>query len=227
MIRARGVMFDLDCTLVDTLERYFELFNEMLEERGRRRMSREEFQRVYVADELDDVISPPGSPRRDEELHGFWMEFLRRYREDDPKAVLIPGVRELMEELHSRGVPIAVMTSCIVPRERLMEELNGLGIGRFVRAIATAHDVVRDLESGHHFSKVEIMRLAARRLGIPPSELVVVGDYWNDIRDGKAIGARTVAVLTGKMRRELLERYGPDAIVESVRDLPGVVSFTG
>jgi len=227
MIRARGVMFDLDCTLVDTLERYFELFNEMLEERGRRRMSREEFQRVYVADELDDVISPPGSPRRDEELHGFWMEFLRRYREDDPKAVLIPGVRELMEELHSRGVPIAVMTSCIVPRERLMEELNGLGIGRFVRAIATAHDVVRDLERGHHFSKVEIMRLAARRLGIPPSELVVVGDYWNDIRDGKAIGARTVAVLTGKMRRELLERYGPDAIVESVRDLPGVVSFTG
>jgi phosphoglycolate phosphatase-like HAD superfamily hydrolase len=226
MIRARGVMFDLDCTLVDTLERYFELFNEMLEERGRRRMSREEFQRVYVADELDDVISPPGSPRRDEELHGFWMEFLRRYREDDPKAVLIPGVRELMEELHSRGVPIAVMTSCIVPRERLMEELNGLGIGRFVRAIATAHDVVRDLERGHHFSKVEIMRLAARRLGIPPSELVVVGDYWNDIRDGKAIGARTVAVLTGKMRRELLERYGPDAIVESVRDLPGVVSFT-
>lgn len=225
MIAARGVVFDLDCTLVDTLERYFELFSRMLAERGGRNLGRDEFWRAYLADELDDLVAPPGSENREAKLHSFWMEFLRRYREEDPKAVPIPGTKELMEALHSKGVPIAVMTSCIVPADRLREELDDLGIGRYVKAIATAHDVVGELERGHHFSKVEIMRLAAERLGIPPSELVVVGDYWNDIRDGRAIGARTVAVLTGRMSREILERYGPDAIIESVRDLPKVVEF--
>ncbi|MEM2874677.1 MAG: HAD family hydrolase [Candidatus Hadarchaeales archaeon] len=225
MIRARGVMFDLDCTLVDTLERYFELFSRMLAEKRGKNLGREEFWRAYLADELDDLVAPPGAADREAELHSFWMEFLRRYREEDPKSVLIPGVKEVLEDLHSRGVPIAVMTSCIVPAERLREELNRLGVGGYVRAIATAHDVVGELERGHHFSKVEIMRLAAERLGMPPAELVVVGDYWNDIRDGRAIGARTVAVLTGKMRRELLEKYGPDAVIESVRDLPRAVRF--
>ncbi|MEM2878467.1 MAG: HAD family hydrolase [Candidatus Hadarchaeales archaeon] len=225
LIKARGVMFDLDCTLVDTLDRYFELFNAMLAERGRRTLNRDEFWRVYVADELDDLISPPGSHDRERELHSFWMEFLRRYREN-PRAKLIPGVTELMKGLHSRGVPVAVMTSCIVPVEKLRRELDDLGIGRYVRAIATAHDVVRQLERGHHFSKKEIMALAAERLRMSPSDLVVVGDYWNDIRDGKAIGAKTVAVLTGGMRRELLERYGPDAIVGSVSELPDVVEFS-
>jgi len=227
MITARGVIFDFDCTLVDTLKRYFELFNSMLEEKGKGAMRWDEFWRAYVADELDDVVSSPGSEHREEELHSFWMEFLRRYREDDPGSKLLPGVRELMQDLHSKGIPLCVITSCIVPPGALRKELEELGIGKYVKTIATAYEVVEDLERGHHFSKVEIMRLAAERLGIPGTDLVVVGDYWNDIRDGKAIGAKTVAVLTGSMRREMLERYGPDAVVESVRDLPKVVKFEG
>jgi phosphoglycolate phosphatase-like HAD superfamily hydrolase len=84
---------------------------------------------------------------------------------------------------------------------------------------------VKNLEAGDHFSKVEILRLAAEKLGVDPKDCVVVGDYWNDIRDGKAIGAKTVAVLTGQIRRELLEKYSPDAMIESIRNLQEVVKF--
>ena len=225
MINAKAVIFDLDCTLVDTLRRFYDVFNELLEGRDSKPLTWDDFFERYVADALDDVVVVSSDPQRKQKLHEFWLKFLRRYRDGDPGSKLIPGVKEVLRELHRAGVPIAVITSCIVPTNKLRRELASFGLDKFVSAVATGDDVSRDLEGGHHFSKVEILRLAAGRLGINPKECVVVGDYWNDIRDGKVLGARTVAVLTGLMRRELLEKFGPNAIIESVRELPKVVKF--
>ncbi len=225
MLTAKAVIFDLDCTLVDTLDRFFEVFNELLKKYGKKPLTRDKFNEVYIADKLDDLIAEPSDAGSEEKLHKFWMEFLYRYRDGDPKATLIPGVKGVIQRLSEMRIPIAVITSCIVPADKLREELERFKIGRYVREIVTAHDVVGELERGHHFSKLEILKLAAEKLGADSKDCVVVGDYWNDIRDGKAMGAKTVAVLTGKMRRELLEKYAPDAIIESVRDLPKVVKF--
>ncbi len=225
MITAKAAIFDLDSTLVDTLRRFFDVFNELLEERGDKPLPWQDFFGCYVADTLDDVVAPPSTKSRKEHLHEFWLEFLRRYRDGDPGSKLIPGVKEVLEQLHRAGVPIAVITSCIVPTNKLRMELAGFGLNKFVNTVATSHDVVGDLERGDHFSKIEIFKLAAGRLGVDPRDCVVVGDYWNDVKDGKKLGAKTVAVLTGLMRRELLEKYGPDVIIESVRDLPKVVKF--
>jgi phosphoglycolate phosphatase len=225
MITAKAAIFDLDCTLVDTLTRFFDLFNELLVARGKKPLSRGKFFEIYVADTLDDLIAEPSDRERERKLHEFWMEFLHKYRDGDPNGRLIPGVVEIFQDLSEKGIPIAVITSCIVPAAKLRKELARFGIGKFVRTIVTAHDVLKNLGAGNHFSKLEIFGLASERLGVDPEDCVVVGDYWNDMRDGKAVGARTVAVLTGQMRRELLEKYGPDAIIESVRELPKVVDF--
>jgi phosphoglycolate phosphatase-like HAD superfamily hydrolase len=225
MITAKAAIFDLDCTLVDTLRRFYDLFNELLEERGSKVLMWDEFLERYVADTLDDIVATPSTEGREGKLHEFWLKFLRRYRADDPGGKLIPGVREVFQKLHDEGFPIAVITSCITPAAKVREELAGFGLEKFVRAIATGDDAIRDLDEGHHFSKVEILRLAAERLRVDPRECVVVGDYWNDVSGGKTLGAKTVAVLTGLMRRGLLEKFRPDAIIESVRELPKVVKF--
>lgn len=225
MITAKAAIFDTDCTLVNTIGRFFEVFNRMLEERGEDPLSWKDFYRRYVEDSLDEIVVTPKTMGRGERLHEFWMEFLRRYREGGLKSKLYPGVKKLLEKLHRMGVPIAVITSCIVPPDNLREELADLGIDAFVRAFATAHDVVENLERGHHFSKVDIFRKAAKRLSVNPEDCVVVGDYWNDIRDGNKVGAKTVGVLSGLTRRGLLEKYKPDAIIESTKDLLNVVKF--
>jgi phosphoglycolate phosphatase-like HAD superfamily hydrolase len=225
MITAKAAIFDLDCTLVDTIRRFFDLFNELLVAHGKKLLTWGKFFEIYVADTLDDLIAKPLGRERERKLHEFWMEFLHRYRDGDSNGRLIPGVVEIFQDLSEKRIPIAIITSCIVPAAKLRKELTRFGIGKFVRTIVTAQDVLKNLEAGNHFSKLEIFGLAAEKLGVDPEDCVVVGDYWNDIRDGKAVGARTVAVLTGQMRRELLEKYGPDAIIESVRDLSKVVDF--
>jgi len=225
MITAKAAIFDLDCTLVDTLKRFFDVFNEMIEEGEKDPLSWDEFLKGYIADTLDDIVAAPSNEGRERKLHEFWLEFLRRYRAGDPGSKLIPGVREVFKKLNDAGVPIAVITSCIAPAAKVREELASFGLDRFVSAIATGDDAIKDLNERHHFSKVEILRLAAKRLGVDPRECVVVGDYWNDVTGGKDLGAKTVAVLTGLMRQGLLEKFKPDAIVKSVRDLPKVVKF--
>jgi len=225
MIVAKAAIFDTDGTLVDTTERFFQVMNQLFKEGGRKPLGWDEFRREYVADTLDGVVVPQKEKDREGKLHKFWMEFLKRYRDGNACGKLIPGVDAVFKKLHQKGVPVAVITSCIVPPEKLKQELESYGLAGFVKIITTAHDVVKDLESGHHFSKVEIFRLATKRLGVAPNDCVVVGDYWNDIRDAKAIGARTVGVLTGDMRKEVMDKYGPDAVVDSVRDLFDVVKF--
>lgn len=51
-----------------------------------------------------------------------------------------------------------------------------------------------------------------------------VGDTGKDIQTGKQIGANTVAVLSGFLSREVLQRYEPDMIIENVLDLKTILS---
>ncbi|MEM2192351.1 MAG: HAD family hydrolase [Candidatus Hadarchaeales archaeon] len=224
-LKVKAVISDLDCTLVYTLKRFFDVFNDGLVKRGMKPLPLELFFKHFVDDTLDNIVAPPSEPERGKKLHEFWMEFLWKYREEDPGAVVIPGVLEALEEINRAGIPIAVMTSCIVPVGRLKRELERLGIGKYVKAMATAHDVLERLEKGNHFCKLDIIRRAAKRLGIKPRYCVVVGDYWNDIRDGKKAGCKTVAVLTGLMRKKLLQKYGPDAVIEGFADLPKLLGL--
>lgn len=226
MITAKAVIFDTDGTLIDTTRRFYIVFDGMLKERMRKSLSWEDFLELYIADELDGLVAPPQAKEREKLLHEFWLEFLRRYRAADvaeDKPIL--GAREVLADISSAGVPIAVITSCITPSDQLRGELDKYGLGKFVDVVATGADAFRDLEGGDHFSKREIFRLVAKKLSVALRDCVVVGDYWNDIRDGKAVGAKTVGVLTGLMRKKVLEKLKPDAVIESIRELPKVVKF--
>ena len=53
-----------------------------------------------------------------------------------------------------------------------------------------------------------------------PAEVVKVDDTAIGIEEGHNAKANTVAVLTGTQRREKLEAAKPDAILQSIRELP-------
>ena len=52
-----------------------------------------------------------------------------------------------------------------------------------------------------------------------------MGDARIDIKAGKAAGMKTIGVLTGFDDLKTLGREEPDAIIESVADLPDVINF--
>jgi phosphoglycolate phosphatase len=52
-----------------------------------------------------------------------------------------------------------------------------------------------------------------------------VGDTRVDIKAGKAAGMRTIGVLTGFDDRTALEEEEPDKIIQSIKDLPDLITF--
>ncbi len=97
------------------------------------------------------------------------------------------------------------------------------GTGTFLGAI-TAATGVKPVIIGK--PSKEIYNIALNKLGVSPSEAIMVGDQvYTDIIPAKKLGLTTVLVLTGLTKREDLERMSEDErrmidyIFESVRDL--------
>lgn len=226
MMNAQTAVFDTDGTIVDTTKRFHVVFCSVLEDRGQDSLPWDEFFERYSEDTLDEIIEIPSGKDREEELRNFWLDFLKRYRSVSvPDDFLIEGVEEVFEKISQAGAKIGITTSCILPPSELEEEMEGYSVAKYADVYVTGESAIEDLTGNHHFSKVGIFNLAFEKLGDRPQDSVVIGDYKNDVEAGKELGAKTVAVLTGSMKRELLEELDPDAILDSIGDLFSVVEF--
>jgi phosphoglycolate phosphatase-like HAD superfamily hydrolase len=97
--------------------------------------------------------------------------------------------------------------------------LKNAGIQQLIEVVITADDVQHKKPAG------EPLIECSKRLGIAPDKSVYVGDSRIDIKAGKAAGMKTIGVLTGFDNHEALGREAPDAIIQSVTELPGVTNF--
>lgn len=69
----------------------------------------------------------------------------------------------------------------------------------------------------------DMILAAASRLGLAPSECLVVGDSPYDIRAAKAAKCRIIAVLTGGHSLESLQKEGPDFILQSITEIEDIL----
>ena len=111
---------------------------------------------------------------------GRAAEILRRFDGQEPPRV-VPGVPEVLDELLGRGLRLAVVSS-----RRLPPLLRGLAAG----GLEDRFPVVIGLETVHRPKPdPEGMLLAAERLEIPPSRVLVVGDRAVDMEAARRAGA--------------------------------------
>lgn len=94
-----------------------------------------------------------------------------------------------------------------------------LDAGAFVAALEYAAGVTAEVVGKPSSA---FFRLALQDLGLPPGEVLVVGDdVVSDGRGGASAGCRAALVLTGKFRgtREELAGFEPELVLGSVADL--------
>ncbi|MGH8063390.1 MAG: HAD family hydrolase [Pseudoxanthomonas sp.] len=96
------------------------------------------------------------------------------------------GAIELLQELSTRGVPLAIATS--TRRERALIKLARCGIEHYFAAIATSSDVV------HPKPAADIYLLAASRLGVPPKNCTALEDSEMGVRAAAAAGMAVIQV---------------------------------
>lgn len=216
-LAAEAVIFDLDGTLVNTTEIYFNVIEAVLERLGLPPVSRRlildaardgefEWERMLPRERMAD---------KDRLLKDMWAVrdelFPVMLRE---RTTLIEGAEDLLKKIREGGTLLGLVTS--TPRKNLLYKwmpLGEPGIKHFFSAIITADDVEKRKPSPEAFVA------CAEKLGAEARRCVIVGDTRTDIIAGKRAGMITVGVLTGFDTHDQLKAESPDLIVASVADL--------
>lgn len=210
----RAVIFDLDGTLIDSMDVVHGALNLVLRDLGLRGVSKGEMAEL-AGMRLSDIVArmaPWLGPRAAEEGEAM---FKRIYSDSAWRFRLLPGAREALGWLRGRGIRMGLVTTA--PRGSAIELIERLGIADYFAIVVAAEDVERP--KPHPDGPLRAMRA----LGTDPGECALVGDSPNDIRAGRAAGARTIGVLTGLSPRGILEREGADLILEGVWEIPSAL----
>jgi HAD superfamily hydrolase (TIGR01549 family) len=184
----RGIVFDLDGTLVD---------------------SRLDFDAMRCEMELQPTLPileavaglPPARAERCREI----LE--RHEREGAERATALPGAMELLEILSCRGISCAIAT-------RNSRQITELTLRRLGLPVAIA--LTRD--DGPIKPDPWAIGQACARWGIAPREAVMVGDYRFDIECGRAAGSRTVLLTAPHDPETYPNREGADLLLGSLAD---------
>ena len=124
-----------------------------------------------------------------------------------------PFTRDVLGKLRRRGIRIGIVTrNCTEAVKTVFPDLSD-----YVEAMVTRDDT-RSLKPDP--GQVDhVLSL----LSVKPDEAVVVGDHPTDILAGKALGMKTVALLSGRTDRETFEKAGADYIIEDIRGLEKIL----
>ncbi|MFW5714732.1 MAG: HAD family hydrolase [Brevefilum sp.] len=136
---------------------------------------------------------------------------------EDDAHKLIPGVKEMLEELSER-FPMAVVSAR--DKHSTMRFLQYFDLVPYFKTIVTSQTC------NHTKPFPDPVEFAAEQLGLTPGDCLMIGDTIVDVRSGKAAGAQTLAVLCGFGTQRELKRAGADLILSNTPDLLKILQTT-
>jgi len=218
-----AVIFDLDGTLIDSVEIYFKLVEKVC--------ARLDFPVPTRDVILESARSAKGDLRKIllEKVVGKKDKVINQamviIRELFPKMFrdnirIIPGAADLLRQIHEVGTRIGLVTSTYLRfLDCKLYPLKKAGVADLIGAIICIEDVSRLKPAPDPLIE------CVGRLGASVDRSVYVGDSYVDIRAGKAAGMKTVGVLTGMDSYERLKKEGPDMILHSIDELSDIIHF--
>jgi HAD superfamily hydrolase (TIGR01509 family) len=209
-LKAKGVFLDLDGTIVDSRDAYFEAaqiaFQAVGQEPPEMKVALEIPRRLEQGLSIDDLMGG--------DMKKFFGMYLKTYYSvTKAKTRLIPNVSATLETL-SRKSKLALITMRYVQKEAVINELEHFGIAKYFAHVVTALDTAKPKPSP------EALIRCIQALDVEICDCIIAGDSINDVRAGKAAGAKTVALLSGLFYSEELVKENPDLILSDLNKLP-------
>ena len=210
--RPAAVIFDLDGTLVDTVETRIRAWLAVLEAEGIPADRRQVAALIgsdgrRLAREAAAAAGVTLAPGRDEAIDarcGAIFAALNR----DPQS--LPGVAEILGRLDAAGVPWAIATSS--RREQVAASVDALQLAKPPLIVDGTH-------VAHAKPAPDLLLLAARELQADPADCWYVGDATWDMLASVAAGMPAIGVTTGAVDAAALAAAGAARVVASLADL--------
>ncbi|MBR5287369.1 MAG: HAD family hydrolase [Clostridia bacterium] len=207
----KAVLFDLDGTLLNTLDDLAESTNAALAAHGMPLRTTDEVRR-FVGNGVKKLIERAVPEGTDEKTRTAVLDsFVAHYREHERDTTRpYEGISAMLEMLNARGVKCGVISNKIEPAVRaLCAEYYGDLIQTAV-GDAPGRPVKPDPQGVYE---------AMKRLGVPAEGCVYVGDSDVDIYTGHNAGLAGIGVTWGFRSEALLREAGADHICHTAQEL--------
>lgn len=216
----KAVIFDLDGTLVDSLADLSDSVNLMLESYGFPTHEVEKY-RYFVGNGSKKLMERT-LPRDKAASAEFVEEALVKYKAIYKERLLektrpYNGVRELLAELKSRGIPLAVCTN--------KHNDAALTIVKILFAPGTFEEVLGDRPGFPKKPNPATPLEIASHLGVKPDEVAYLGDTSVDMETAVHAGFLPVGVLWGFRPEEELVKSGAKVLLKAPLELLEKVEF--
>ncbi|MFH1327367.1 MAG: HAD family hydrolase [Candidatus Bathyarchaeota archaeon] len=205
----KGVVFDFDGTLVDTMDLIHRALNDALKKRDLPLVNADLLGRMAgrpVAEIMRVTTDVLDSAVRDveQDIFDMYIQFCKTDCE------LLPNVKDVLKVLKSKGVKLGLFTT--TPRRPLESAINRLGLKNYFD-ISLAKEDVKNKPNPDGLERI------IEAFGIKKDECLYVGDSPSDIQAGNAAGIKTVAIPTGLSTAEHLREENPDLFITDLAQL--------
>ena len=210
----RGVLFDLDGTLLDTIADLADAANLMLAELARPARSVEEIH-SFVGKGIPHLVRrcmTEGTQASEAEIEHAVAVFRRHYAQvNGVRTRIYPGVTDTLDAMRARGLRLAVVTN---------------------KAEAFTLPLLERMAIAHHFDTVvsgdtlpvkkpdpAMLHLACARLGVPAAQALMVGDSANDAEAARAAGMPVLLVTYGYSEGVPVDSIECDGLLSSLVEM--------
>ncbi len=210
----QAVIFDIDGTLLDTLQDLADSMNFTLRHFGFSPHGLEKY-RYFVGDGMENLVkrSLPDSAKSKPRAVSECLEIFRQTydRNWKAKSMPYPGIPELLDELTARGLKMAALSN--KPdnfTQMIIKEL--LPAWHFEAVIGERPPIPRKPDPS---SALKI----ADMLGIKPADFLYVGDTATDMKTANGAGMFAVGALWGFRTADELIASGAKKLIEKPAEL--------
>lgn len=205
MAESRGVLFDLDGTLVDTGYHHTIAWWQAFRDAGIEVPMREIHRAIGMG---ADMLLPHLIGRDDEDITtghaNHYAPFLERVQ-------AFEGAADLLRACKKRGLLVVLATS--TEKRNLGRLRRGLDADDAIDVVTTGSDVERSKPAP------DLMQVALEQSGLRPQDAVMVGDTKWDVESAAKAGLPCVTVMTGGWSEQELRDAGAVEVWASPAEL--------
>ncbi len=211
-MKFKGIIFDLDGTLVNSLEDISDAMNKVLQGLNYPTHTYETYQ-YFIGSGLRNLVSKalPATNNSDEQIEICFECMVNEYREMcTVKTKPYEGILELLENLNSQNIKMAVFSN------KADELTKKIASEIFPNSFDTAVGLsTEELKKPNPFEAVEI----SKKWNLKPEEILFVGDSDIDMKTAVNANMFPIGVSWGYRTEEELKASGAKLVINNASEL--------
>ncbi len=206
-MKLEGIIFDIDGTLTSTNELIFATFNHVAEKYLNRKYSKEEI--ISLFGPTEDYILKNWMGDNYADARKDYYNFYSSNHEE--MAGIFPGLKELIQSIKSKQVPLAIYTG--KGRDSTEITLEKIGVKDYFDLIISGDDVKI------HKPSPEGIERFVEMFNLNKENVLMIGDAPADVQASRSAGVKCASVLWDSYARDEVAKMGADYIFETVEEL--------